>query len=199
MANRYNDWQGMIKLANEDLKKYGAMILHHEDEEDGTFSVEILYGLDFANFDVTKYKECEEFAENYYEDELSELINDAWHHARAKAKAMLKPKKAKKSKSKEYPALVDPEPKKVWVMTQESNVDGEILFNTLVCDSEKTALTEMQREIEWIKNESFHFRNFDERGDDFEVEQSEHRFFINDDTDDYYEEIIVKETEIITL
>ena len=93
----------------------------------------------------------------------------------------------------------DENPAKVWVMTQESNVDGEILFNTLVCDSEKTALTEMQREIEWIKNESFHFRNFDERGDDFEVEQSEHRFFINDDTDDYYEEIMVKETEIITL
>lgn len=96
-------------------------------------------------------------------------------------------------------SLVDPEPKKVWVVTQESNVNGEILFNTLVCDSVKAALAEMQREIEWIKNESFHFRNFDERGDDFEVEQSEHRFFINDDTDDYYEEIMVKETEIITL
>lgn len=199
MANRCNDWQGLLKLANEDLKKYGAMILHHEDEEDGTFSVEILFGLDFANFDVTKYKECEEFAENYYEDEMAALINDAWAHARAKAKAIPKPKKVKKTMSKEYPALVDPEPKKVWVVTQESNVDGEIHFNTLVCDSEKTALTEMQREIEWIKNESFHFRNFDERGDDFEVEQSEHRFFINDDTDDYYEEIMVKETEIITL
>lgn len=111
MANRCNDWQGMIKLANEDLKKYGAMILHHEDEEDGTFSVEILFGLDFANFDVTKYKECDEFAENYYEDEMAALINDAWAHARAKAKAMLKPKKAKKAKAKkstrkEYPALV---------------------------------------------------------------------------------------------
>ena len=111
MANRCNDWQGMIKLANEDLKKYGAMILHHEDEEDGTFSVEILFGLDFANFDVTKYKECEEFAENYYEDERAALINDAWAHARAKAKAMLKPKKAKKAKAKkstrkEYQALV---------------------------------------------------------------------------------------------
>jgi hypothetical protein len=199
MANRCNDWQGLLKLANEDLKKYGAMILHHEDEEDGTFSVEILFGLDFANFDVTKYKECEEFAENYYEDEMAALINDAWAHARAKAKAIPKPKTVKKTMSKEYPALVDPEPKKVWVVTQESNVDGEIHFNTLVCDSEKTALTEMQREIEWIKNESFHFRNFDERGDDFEVEQSEHRFFINDDTDDYYEEIMVKETEIITL
>ena len=87
----------------------------------------------------------------------------------------------------------------VWVMTQESCVDGEVHFNVVVCDSEETAKAQMQKEIDWIKNESFHFRDFEERGDDFEVEQGEHRFFINDETDDYYEEIMVMEKEITTL
>ena len=95
MANRVNDWQGLINLANEDLKQYGAMLLHHEDEEDGTFSLDILYGVD-PN-DVTKYEECDTYAENYYEDEMSELVNEAWSHARAKAKE----RKAKKESKHE--------------------------------------------------------------------------------------------------
>ena len=93
----------------------------------------------------------------------------------------------------------DENPAKVWVMTQESCVDGEVHFNVVICDSEETAKAQMQKEIDWIKNESFHFRDFEERGDDFEVEQGEHRFFINDETDDYYEEIMVMEKEITTL
>ena len=79
----------------------------------------------------------------------------------------------------------------VWVMTQESNVDGEITFNVLVCESKEIALQKMAEEIEWIRTESSHFRGFDQEGEDFEIEQSDHRFFIMDDSDDYYEEIIV--------
>ena len=89
--------------------------------------------------------------------------------------------------------------KKVWVMTQESNVDGEIHFNVVVCNSEETAKAQMQKEIDWIKNESFHYRDFEERGNDFEVVECEHRFFINDETDDYWEEIMIMEKEITTL
>lgn len=92
----------------------------------------------------------------------------------------------------------DENPAKVWVMTQESNVNGEIFFNVLVCNSEETAKAEMKKEIEWIKNESHHFRDFDKRGDIFETERSEHRFFINDDIGDYYEEIMVTEKEIVS-
>ena len=87
----------------------------------------------------------------------------------------------------------------VWVMTQESCVDGEVHFNVVVCDSEETAKAQMQKGIDWIKNDSSHFRNFDEKGDNFEIEESEYRFFINDDYDDYYEEIMVMEKEITTL
>ena len=93
----------------------------------------------------------------------------------------------------------DAEPQKVWVMTQESCVDGEVHFNVVVCDSEETAKAQMQKEIDWLKNESIHFRDFDKEGEDFEVEQEDCRFFLNDPCDDYYEEIMVMEKEITTL
>lgn len=88
--------------------------------------------------------------------------------------------------------------KKVWVMTQESNVNGEILFDVLVCDSKEIARAEMTEEIEWIRTESHHFRNYDECPDDFEIVQDEDSFSIIDPHDDYWEEIIIEEKEVIT-
>ena len=90
-------------------------------------------------------------------------------------------------------------PAKVWVVTQESCVNGEINFNVVVCDSEETAKAQMQKEIDWLKNESIHFRDFDKEVEEFEVDQEDCRFFLNDTWDDYYEEIIVMEKEITTL
>ena len=93
----------------------------------------------------------------------------------------------------------DENPAKVWVMTQESCVDGEVHFNVVVCDSEETAKAQMQSEIDWLKNESIHFKGYDPNDESLEIEESEHRFFIMDECDDYYEEIIVDEKEITTL
>lgn len=74
MANRVNNWRELLKLANEDLKKYDAEIGVYD--HDDVYSVTtVVNGLE------------EEYADNYYEDELQDLINDAWAHARAKAKA----------------------------------------------------------------------------------------------------------------
>ncbi len=78
MANRINNWKEQLKCANEELKEYGAMILVNEDEDGGTFTMELVYGLDFEHFDITKYDDiCETYAEGYFEDELSSLIVDA--------------------------------------------------------------------------------------------------------------------------
>lgn len=74
MANKVNNWKELQKLANEDLEKYDAQIGVYE--HDDVYSVTI----------VVDGKE-EEYADNYYEDELGDLINDAWAHARAKANA----------------------------------------------------------------------------------------------------------------
>lgn len=75
MANKINNWQELLKLANEDLAKYECKITL--EEFDGSYTIYI---------ESTATDKWEAFAEGYYEDELGDLINDAWSHARAKAK-----------------------------------------------------------------------------------------------------------------
>ena len=85
--------------------------------------------------------------------------------------------------------------KKIWLVTQESNVDGEIMFNAIPCASEETAKKVMQDEISTLLNES-HFIAFIDRPDDFIIEQTETSYYIEDSCDDYYENIIIEEKEI---
>ena len=89
--------------------------------------------------------------------------------------------------------------KKVWVMTQESKVYDDIVVNVIVCDSEQAALKEMEREKEWIAEESNRFKDYDPNDDSLIIEENEHRFFIMDDGGDYYEDIKVEEKEIVSL
>lgn len=63
--NRTDNWQETLRLANEDLEKNGIAIKVENDE--GNYSV-FIDGIPYA--------------ENYYEDELSDCVNDAWAHAR---------------------------------------------------------------------------------------------------------------------
>ena len=69
--NKCNDWENLLRISNEDLEKSGYSLLITEDEE-GYFSCEI-------RKDGTL---VEIYAENYYEDELSDLITDAFHHVK---------------------------------------------------------------------------------------------------------------------
>lgn len=72
--NEEKEWKERLELANNDLKQYGIWLVIEEPEE-GFFSLIIAGpGLD------DRYT----FAENYYENELGELINDAHVHARAR-------------------------------------------------------------------------------------------------------------------
>lgn len=83
MANFRNPYKNSLELANKELKEYNAMLSLHEDE-DGYFSLDIIFGLDFSdpeNFDITKYDTCETYAENYFEHELDNLVIEAWHYA----------------------------------------------------------------------------------------------------------------------
>lgn len=74
--NFRNDWAATLEMANKDLKKYGMKIRVLNDPDEGVYSCDIHDGFEWVNF-----------ADNYYENELGELVNDAWAHARAKAKA----------------------------------------------------------------------------------------------------------------
>ena len=67
--NKYNDWENLLSLANEDLKAYGYEILV-EESISGCYDCEILKdGVAVENY-----------AQNYYWDELEELVTDAWHY-----------------------------------------------------------------------------------------------------------------------
>lgn len=68
--NRVNDWQNLLRIFNEDLEKTGYSLLIVEPEE-GFYACEIF----------KDGKLVETYAENYYEDELSDLITDANHYA----------------------------------------------------------------------------------------------------------------------
>ena len=60
-------------MANEDLDKFGYSLLIVEPEEG------------FYNCEIRKNGELvETYAENYYEDELSDLITEAWHDIKLK-------------------------------------------------------------------------------------------------------------------
>ena len=84
---------------------------------------------------------------------------------------------------------------KIWLVKQESNVDGQIMFNVVPCISEETAKKVMQDEIRTLLNES-HFIAFIDRPDDFILEQTETSYYIEDTCDDYYEDINIEEKEI---
>ena len=80
MANKVNNWKELLKLANEDLKAYGCQISVYKTEDSEDF-----WQVDIDVIGMPTV--C--FAENYNEDELSECINDAWAHAKAKVKPQM--------------------------------------------------------------------------------------------------------------
>ena len=67
--NRCNDWENLLRISNEDLEKSGYSLLITEDE--------------YYSCEIRKAGELVEiYAENYFEDELSDLITDAFHYVK---------------------------------------------------------------------------------------------------------------------
>lgn len=74
--NKHNDWETLLSLANEDLAKIGLYLELEHNEEDGCYKCNVM----------TDGYLVETYAENYYEEELSDLITDAWHDVMEKYK-----------------------------------------------------------------------------------------------------------------
>lgn len=98
------------------------------------------------------------------------------------------------------------EPEKVWVVKQESNCDGEYLFNVVVCKDYETARRVMGKEIHTLLTEAkpylgaFDYILGDKEADDdcpysWENENDD-SFYINVINDDYHEIITIDEVEI---
>ena len=82
----------------------------------------------------------------------------------------------------------------VYVLIQESRVDGETIFNVNLFNSYEKAKKAMDKEIDWIVKESHHFKSdsLEQMKEDFYVEDDDYRFFVNDDFDDYYEDLKIE-------
>lgn len=94
--------------------------------------------------------------------------------------------------------IMEKEPLKIWLVQQESNVDGEIIVNSVPCGSLETARKVLRDEKNTILNESHHFSNLtDDDMNDMIIEESDDRFFIDDPSDDYYEDIAIIEKELV--
>lgn len=68
--NTHNDWENLLRIFNEDLEKTGYSIKITDYYNDGCYTCE--FYKDGVSVMV--------YAENYYEDELSDLITDANHY-----------------------------------------------------------------------------------------------------------------------
>jgi hypothetical protein len=88
---------------------------------------------------------------------------------------------------------------KVYIVQQESNVDGELIINAVPCTTLETARKILQDEKNTILHESHHYmgRTKDELEEDFYIEESDDRWYINDPCDDYYEDIQIVEKVIV--
>jgi len=84
---------------------------------------------------------------------------------------------------------------KIWLVTQESNVDGEIVFNVVPCASEETAKNVMKEETEELLS-SGHFKDVFTWEDGFMFEETDTSWYIEDEFDEYYEYIRIEEKTI---
>lgn len=84
---------------------------------------------------------------------------------------------------------------KIYILVQESNVDGNVFFNVTPCKTKKTAKELLKEEKERIFNDGHFSKNNNTEEDmlEYEVEETETKFYINDPCDDYYEDVYIVE------
>lgn len=87
---------------------------------------------------------------------------------------------------------------KIYLVIQESNVDGELFFNVVPCNTLEVAKEVMRREKETILNESPRYKNYKECPEDYRFEEDDESVYISILCDDYYENIYIQEKEVLT-
>ena len=87
----------------------------------------------------------------------------------------------------------------VWMVYVESNVDGEIWFDSIPCASLKKAREVLKKEKNFILKKSKHYSGYtaEELKEEFEIEETKNKFYINDPNDDYYEDLKIVRKGII--
>ena len=86
---------------------------------------------------------------------------------------------------------------KIWIVLQESNVDGELLIDATPCESLELAKEVLKEEKEYVLKESHFSRLSDDDMKEMEIEETDTSYYIDDPCDDYYEDIKIIEKTII--
>lgn len=111
MAQRVKSWKSLLKLANKDLANCGTELLVHDGITDDTYYINVIYtkvsAKGIQQWQVTDPFRYGKDIEVVDEDGLAALINDAWVHAKVRAKEVYHLKKQPKIKpEKGFKAIV---------------------------------------------------------------------------------------------
>ena len=151
--NIRNDWEATLKMANEDLKEHGMEIIVRGDGP----GMEV--DSDYYTVFIKEGDEEDVFADNYFAEELGEVVNDAWAHARTKAR-----RKARGEKTTVY-VLTS-------VGLSDSNYDANgrcdtyVFYSQVMAEAKLKALRDAEiedsnateRECEILEDEPMEFR-----------------------------------------
>ena len=84
----------------------------------------------------------------------------------------------------------------IWLVKQESNVDGERIFSVTPCSSLEIAKEVMQKAIDIILSDGF-FKGYKDGEDWASVERRENEFFISASYDSYDELIEIEKRKLL--
>jgi hypothetical protein len=90
---------------------------------------------------------------------------------------------------------------KIWIVVEESNIDGELMINATPCKTSEVAKRVLSEKKDFILNKSRHFgkeNNTEEDIECFEIDERNTSFYIEDTTDDFYEDIRIMERDLIS-
>ncbi len=91
------------------------------------------------------------------------------------------------------------EKEKIYLVTLESNIDGELYYSSIPCKTLEVAKAFLKEERDYVMNESLHFSNLtQEELDECDITDEETHFQILDMGDDYWEDYNIVETFIRT-
>ena len=105
---------------------------------------------------------------------------------------------------------------KIWILQQESNFDGVITFNTILCKNKEAAIKYMQKEITELLTSSNPYKEAQEiynqaqqklkqtkqyetiriEDEKYEIRLTEDIIFLRKKYDEYYEYITIEEKDI---
>ena len=89
--------------------------------------------------------------------------------------------------------------KKVFILTIEDNVDGEMFYHVKAFSTKnkaKKAMIEQAKTMQNDVNSAFYKFGSEKNSEDFDVEESETRLYVKTVNDDYYCEMNIIECEV---